>query len=329
VNAPARPSIRSWLTPVTAVVVVLVATLCTVGADGPIALVLPWVIVGGALAAAVWAVRRARSDRNAYESRLTAWAASEAVLAERLRIARDLHDIVSHGLGLITVRAAATRHLPKPAEVATALTDIEEASRHATAELRRMLTVLREPSAAGSRAPVDSLDDLRGIVRSASLAGLRARLSAESLGAVSQGVQVAVCKTVREGLSNAARHAGPTEVRVNVHRDGTDVVVSVADTGPSADGWSASPGAGHGLAGLRERVGSLGGTLTAEPVDGGFRLAARILALVAGTRTQPGLRALHRRFVVDSARACCIVETIASVDSAPWLGFGPVGVSPS
>jgi signal transduction histidine kinase len=198
------------------------------------------------------------------------------VLAERLRIARDLHDIVSHGLGLITVRAASTRHLPKPAEVAAALTDIEDAGRHATAELRRMLAVLREPSAAGRRAPVDSLEDLPGIVRGASVAGLRARLTAEPLGPVSQGVQVAVCKTVREALSNAARHAGPTEVRVGLHRDGADVVVTVADTGPSADGWQASPGAGHGLAGLRERVGSLGGTLSAEHVGGGFRVTARI-----------------------------------------------------
>ncbi|WP_309232233.1 sensor histidine kinase [Micromonospora tarensis] len=199
-------------------------------------------------------MRRSRADRTAYESRLTAWAASEAVLAERLRIARDLHDIVSHGLGLITVRAAATRHLPKPAEVQAALTDIEDASRHATAELRRMLTVLREPSAASPRAPVDNLDDLPGIVHGASLAGIRARLTVEPLGPVSQGVQAAVCQTVREALSNAARHAGPTDVRVRVHRDGTYVVVTVADTGPSVDGWRASPGAGHGLAGLRERV---------------------------------------------------------------------------
>jgi signal transduction histidine kinase len=250
--------------------------MCTAGAQGPLAILLPPLLVGGAVATAVWAVRRSRADRAAYESRLTAWAASEAVLAERLRIARDLHDIVSHGLGLITVRAAATRHLPKPAEVAAALTDIEEASRRATAELRRMLTVLREPPAADRRSPVDNLDDLPGIVHEAALAGLRTRLTVEPLGPVSQGVQVAVCKTVREGLSNAARHAGPTGVRVRVYRDDAYVVVTVADTGPSANGWRASPGAGHGLAGLRERVGSLGGTLTAEPADAGFRITARI-----------------------------------------------------
>ncbi|MGI5184239.1 sensor histidine kinase [Dactylosporangium sp. CA-152071] len=277
-NAHPRPSGRSSVLPVLVIVgMVLLAVMCTVGGDGPGRIVLPWAMVGAALAAAAWAVRRARADRAAYESRLTAWAASEAVLAERLRIAGDLHDIVSHGLGLITVRAAATRHLPKPAEVEAALTDIEDASRHATAELRRMLTVLREPSAAGLRAPLDGLDDLPAIVDSAAVAGLRTRLTVDpELGAVSQGVQVAVCKTVREGLSNAARYAGPTDVRVAVHRDGRFVVAAVTDAGPSDPAWRATPGAGHGLVGLRERVTSLDGTLTAEPVGGGFRVAARI-----------------------------------------------------
>jgi signal transduction histidine kinase len=278
VTAHPRPSGRSTVAPVVVVVaVVLGMAMCTVGGEGPAAVVVPWLIVGAAVAAAVWAVRRARKDRAAYEARLTAWAASEAVLAERLRIARDLHDIVSHGLGLITVRAAATRHLPKPPEVAAALGDIEDASRHATAELRRMLTVLREPAAAAElRAPLDGLDDLPGIVEGAAVTGLRIRLTVDPLGEVSQGVQVAVCKTVREALSNAARYAGPTDVRVRVHRDGRYVVVAVTDAGPARDGWHASPGAGHGLDGLRERVGSLDGTLTAERADAGFRVTARI-----------------------------------------------------
>jgi signal transduction histidine kinase len=276
VTAHPRPSGRSSVAPVVVIVAVILGmAMCTVGGRGPAAVVVPWLMVGAAVAAAGWAVRRARRDRSAYEARLTAWAASEAVLAERLRIARDLHDIVSHGLGLITVRAAATRHLPKPAEVAAALTDIEDASRHATAELRRMLTVLREP-VAGLRAPLDGIDDLPGIVDGAAVAGLRTRLTVDPLGEVSQGVQVAVCKTVREALSNAARYAGPTDVRVRVHRDGRYVVVAITDAGPAQDGWQASPGAGHGLAGLRERVGSLDGTLTAEPVDAGFRVTARI-----------------------------------------------------
>ena len=262
--------------PIGAVVVgALVMVMCTVGARGPLATVLPPLIAGLAVTAAVWAVWRSRADRSAYESRLTAWAASEAVLAERLRIAHDLHDIVSHGLGLITVRAAATRHLPKPDEVAAALTDIEDASRQATAELRRMLAVLREPSGV-SRVPVDSLDDLPGIVDGAARAGLAARLTIGPLGPVSRGVQVAVCRTVREALNNAARHAGPTDVAVSVRREGGDLVVTVEDTGPSTEEWRPSPGAGHGLAGLRERVARLGGSLSAGPVELGFLVTARV-----------------------------------------------------
>ncbi|MBO3736919.1 sensor histidine kinase [Actinoplanes flavus] len=275
-NANPRPAWRSRAVPVVVVVAaVLIMAMCTVGTSGPLSRIIPVVIGGGAATAAVWAVRRWRADRAAYERRLTAWAATEAVLAERLHIARDLHDLVSHGLGLITVRAAATRHLPAPAEVRAALDDIEQTSRDATAELRRMLGVLREPAAPGPRAPVEGLAALPGIVAAAAAAGVRASLHTGELGDVPPGVQVAICRTVREGLANTARHAGPADATVRVRRDGGQVVVSVADSGP-AHGWRPTPGAGHGLAGLRERVGSLGGTLSAERVEAGFRLTARI-----------------------------------------------------
>ena len=257
------------------VAAVLTFVVLATGARGPAVVIGPALVAGAAVATAVWAVWRLRADRGEYEARLTRWAAAEAVLAERLWIARDLHDIVSHGLGLITVRAAATRHLPKSPEIEAALTDIEETGRQATAELRRMLVVLRSADAAGPRAPVEGLAELDGIVRAAELAGLRVRLSRDDLGEVSQGVQTAVCKTVREALGNTARHAGPTDVRVNLRRDGADVIVAVEDDGP-ADGWRATPGAGHGVTGLRERVVSLGGALQAAPAGPGFRLTARL-----------------------------------------------------
>ncbi|HWS35884.1 MAG TPA: histidine kinase [Actinoplanes sp.] len=270
-----RPAWRNRAVPLIAsVAAVLTLAMCTVGVEGPAARVIPVIVGGSAAATAFWAVRRWRSDRAEYERRLTAWAAAEAVLEERLHIARDLHDLVSHGLGLITVRAAATRHLEQSGPIREALGDIEETSREATAELRRMLTVLREPDAV-PRAPADSLAVLPEIVRAAGTAGLRPSLTSGDLGEVSPGVQVAICRTVREGLANVARHAGPVDVAVRVHRDGRHVVVTVADDGP-APGWRPVPGAGHGLAGLRERVGSLDGGLVAEPVDGGFRLTARV-----------------------------------------------------
>ncbi|GAA1638818.1 sensor histidine kinase [Actinoplanes couchii] len=270
-----RPAWRNRAVPLLVLITgVLVLLLCMVGAGGPAARVIPVVFGAVTAGAAVWAVYRWRSDRAEYERRLTAWAAAEAVLAERLRIAGDLHDLVSHGLGLITVRAAATRHLEQSPEIRAALGDIEQTSRDATAELRRMLTVLREPESA-PLAPADSLGTLPEIVRAARAAGLRPSLTTGELGEVAPGVQVAICRTVREGLANVARHAGPAGVAVRVHRDGRHVVVTVADEGP-APGWRAVPGAGHGLAGLRERVGALDGSLIAEPVEGGYRLTVRL-----------------------------------------------------
>ncbi|TDO31431.1 sensor histidine kinase [Paractinoplanes brasiliensis] len=267
-----RPEWRSQAVPVLfAVAVVAVMAMVTGGAEGTAATVVPFVFVGGAVTAAVWAVRRWRADRRAYEQRLTEW----AVVEERLKIARDLHDIVSHGLGLITVRAASTRHLEKPAEVQSALTDIEQVSRAATAELRRMLTVLRDNSDTVPKNPVEDLDALPAIVRTAEQTGLRAELTVSDLGAVSPGVQQAICQTVREALTNTARHAGPTDVRVVVRRDEEAIVITVADAGP-VPGWHRAPGAGHGLVGLRERITMLGGTLAVRPKDGGFQLAARI-----------------------------------------------------
>ncbi|WNV88363.1 histidine kinase [Umezawaea sp. Da 62-37] len=271
-----RPSWRSGVGPVTGgVFAVLVLLMVAVGGVGSAAVVVPSLLAVAAVGVAVFAVRRGRLGRAAYEERLTEWAAAQAAQAERMRIARDLHDIVSHGLGLITVRAAAARYVTG-ADVAEALADIENASREATSELRHMLTVLRAADDdAVPRRPVEGLDQLPAIVRGAEVAGLRTELTVEPVGEVPPGVQVAVCKVVREALNNSARHAGPTDVRVRVHRDGDSVVVAVADSGPGGPRRS-TPGAGHGLIGLRERVVGLGGAFSAEPVEAGFRVTARI-----------------------------------------------------
>jgi two-component system, NarL family, sensor histidine kinase DesK len=275
-----RPARRSPVSPVVGVtLVVLIAVLMVTGAEGMLALVLPAVIVALAVSVAAWAIWRTRTDRTAYEARLTAWAASEAVLAERLRLAGDLHDIVSHGLGLITVRAAAARLSGDPAEARAALADVENAGREATTELRRMLTVLRD-AGADPRQPVEDLSLLPELVTGAP--GIRPRLHLEELGTVSAGVQVAICRTVREALHNVARHVGPSDVKVHVYRDGDTVITTVHNGAPDGP-WPSAPGAGHGLTVLRERAERLGGTLHAGPVEQGFRVVSRIPdALPAG-----------------------------------------------
>ena len=270
----ARRALR-WLLPI-GVPIVAVAAVFILGLTWPFIAVL---LVGlGAVAA--WAIVRLRVERAEHEAALARWSAAEAVLAERLRLARDLHDIVSHGLGMITVRAAAAAHLHgrKPDEQAllAAITDVEAISRTATVELRRMLATLREAGDEPARHPTDTLAALPEIIAAACRAGLRVQLRQETLGPVSPGAQVAICRVIREGLANSARYAGSTQVDVHLARTGAGVTVTISDDGPSR-GWAVTPGAGHGLIGLRERVGSLGGTLTGGPRPGaGFCLAATV-----------------------------------------------------
>lgn len=270
----------SWLVPAGALLILGTAVLL-------LGLSLPFVIslLLGLGATSVWAVNRLHVERAEHMTALAHRDAAEAVLAERLRIARDLHDIVSHGLGMITVRTAAAAHLHagKSDEKAllTAIGDVEAISRTATVELRRMLDALRDVGDQPGRHPTDTLACLPEIVDSACRAGLRVQLHQEDLGAVSPGAQVAICRVIREGLANSARYAGSTHVDIHLARNRTAIVVTVADDGPDR-GWAARPGAGHGLVGLQERVKSLGGALVAGPRPqllegrGGFSLEVTI-----------------------------------------------------
>lgn len=271
---------RLWLVPVLALgAVVLLAV--TTGSNGSTTAVLALMaaVASAATGVTVWTMLRAQRQRQEYEQRLSAWAGERAVQAERIRIARDLHDLVSHGLGTVTVRAAAAARATGPAgadERITALADIEEVSRRTTTELRRMLTVLRstDPEAAPVR-PAETLESLPGIAQDARDQGLTVTLGLPALGAVSPGVQLTLCAVVREALNNTARHAGPTAVRVSVCREGRSIRVTAADDGP-VDDWEPRPGAGYGLIGLRERVHALGGALDTGPAGPGFGLTARI-----------------------------------------------------
>ncbi|MFI6505465.1 sensor histidine kinase [Nonomuraea typhae] len=266
---------RVW-PPAIAVLVVLLLALLAVGSGGTAAVVMPVIIVVLALSVTTWALLRSREQRIAYEARLTSWAGERAAQAERLRIARELHDIVSHGLGLITIRAGAALYPGAEQGSAAALADIERIGRQTTTELRRMLNVLRvSTGTAVPLRPAESLHDLPAIIDKAERAGLTVALELGELEDVSPGAQLVVCSIVREALTNTARHAGPGKAGVQVRRDGDWLVTSVWDAGPMS-GWTPHLGAGHGIEGLRERVTALGGTFRAEHVDNGFRVTARI-----------------------------------------------------
>ncbi len=268
---------RAWLSAAGVLVVLLLVTLM-LGRESSSLVAALCLIVAVAVATTAWALLRTRAQRRTHEDRLTDWAAERAAQGERTRIARELHDLASHGLGLMTVRAA-TANLTgdsDDAERRQALSDIEGLGRQAMTELRRLLTVLRsDEDGPASLRPVDSLADLPGIVDGARGAGLAITLDHGDLGEVSSGAQLAVCAVVREALANTLQHAGPTTVHLAIERAGGVVSVDVRDDG-GAPGWRAHPGTGLGLRGLRERLAAHHATLTAGPEGGGFRLLAQI-----------------------------------------------------
>lgn len=279
-DASPRPTWRSrtWIA-AAGMIALLVVLLSMLGLDGPQSLTVVLACAGAVVLGVLgWATVRSQRQRREYERSLTEWAADRAAQQERLRIARELHDLASHGLGLITMRAAAVAGLTGTAgdaERRSALVDIEEAGRSAMSELRRMLTVLREPGDEVPLHPPARLADVPGIVAAAEAFGVRTSLRVDDLGEVPLAVQAAVCATIREALSNIGRHAGPVPAVVVVERDADDVRVIIVDEGP-ATGWVPQPGAGHGLQGARERVHALGGTLRGEQLGAGFRVEARV-----------------------------------------------------
>jgi signal transduction histidine kinase len=204
--------------------------------------------------------------------------ARRAVLEERTRIARELHDVVAHHMSLVAVRAeTAPYRLPGLPESAQAeFSSLSEVAREALAEMRRLLGVLRHDQPA-DLAPQPELADLPSLVDTARQAGLAVELSVPTaLDHVPSGVGVCAYRIVQESLSNASQHAPGAAVTVSVGHDHGAVLLRVANgPGGPADPAENGHGPGHGLTGMRERVALLGGSLSAGPSpDGGFVVSA-------------------------------------------------------
>jgi signal transduction histidine kinase len=208
--------------------------------------------------------------------------ARRAVLEERTRIARELHDVVAHRMSLIAVRAETAPYrlpgLPEP--VQAEFGSLSEAAREALVEMRRLLGVLRHDQPA-DLAPQPELADLPALVDTARQAGLSVEFSAPAaLGHVPSGVGVCAYRIVQESLSNASQHAPGASVTVSVGQDSGAVLLRVANgpggpAGPHANEHANEHELGHGLTGMRERVALLGGSLSARPSpDGGFVVSA-------------------------------------------------------
>jgi signal transduction histidine kinase len=229
---------------------------------------------------------RAQRALQAQTERAEGERARRAILEERTRIARELHDVVAHHMSLIAVRAeTAPYRLNDLSESARAeFGSLSEVAREALAEMRRLLGVLRHDQAA-DLAPQPELADLAALVDTARQAGLAVVLSVPTvLGHVPTGVGVCAYRIVQESLSNASQHAPGAAVTVSVGHDSGAVLLRVANgPGEPAGPLGNNHGPGHGLTGMRERVALLGGSLAAGPSpDGGYVVSA---VLPLGDRT--------------------------------------------
>ncbi|MFM9372011.1 histidine kinase, partial [Streptomyces sp. Da 82-17] len=234
-------------------------------------LVVAWVVAILALSELV----RARREQWARERAERQQAARRRADEERLRIARELHDVLAHSISVINVQAGVGLALldSDPEQARTALTTIKSASKEALGEVRQVLDTLRTPGDA-PRAPAPGLDRLPELVEQAASAGLTVEVAREGREfALPPGADLAAFRIVQEALTNVVRHSGSRRAHVQVRYTEAAVELTVDDDGPATR--TDAGGSGNGLAGMRERAAALGGTIEAGPrPDGGFRVRA-------------------------------------------------------
>ncbi|MGY1825934.1 sensor histidine kinase [Blastococcus sp. SYSU DS0541] len=247
---------------------------------------------------AVWAVGRSvrshraesagREERNRalFEAREARARATE--VDERAGIAREMHDLVTHGITELTVQTAAARRLLRddPDTAEQLLADVESKGRDAIAEMRRVLDVLRPAEDAAALRPQPGLADLEALLHDARAEGMEVQLLVSGTPAdVEQGVGLTAYRIVQEALRNIRQHAGRATARVTLDWRQGCLCLAVEDDGRGALSWFAdSPPDGHGLNSLRERVAAYGGSLRTGPHrGGGFTVTA---SLPTTTRSQ-------------------------------------------
>lgn len=217
--------------------------------------------------------------------------ARTAVTDERLRLARELHDIISNAVALITAKAAVTNYLmdSRPDDARAALAMIEETGRDALTEMRRLLGILRagsgnpHPPAAAGQAEAGytlapGLTGLRALAIQATTAGVPTTFDVRGDKDLPEAMTLSVYRIVQEAVTNVIKHAGPARCAIQVDLTGDHVIVDITDDGHPRPGTADQPG-GHGLIGMRERVSLFNGEFTAGPrPGGGFRVTARLPA---------------------------------------------------
>jgi signal transduction histidine kinase len=232
-----------------------------------------WLI---ALATAAEVVR-ARRERGIEAIRTREEEARRRAGEERMRIARELHDVLAHDISLINVQAGVALHLmdEQPEQARTALTAIHQASKDAVGELRSVLEVLRQVDEGEPRAPTAGLDHLDRLVAGATAAGLDVRVQTDGQPRpLPPSVDLAAFRIIQEALTNVTRHAGRATATISLTYGEHALDVQVDDDGHGAANGS---GGGNGILGMKERAAALAGELQAGPrPGGGFRVRASL-----------------------------------------------------
>jgi signal transduction histidine kinase len=251
-----------------------------------------WLLGGGAwLAGRAVASRTLRAElseqRAARAEEQSQWRAAAAVAEERLRIAREMHDLVSHSVSVMTLHAGGVRRLLRPEQVEerAALETVERTGRESLAEMHRMLDVLRGPDGAET-SPAPGLSRLPELLDPPRAAGLRATLTITGeVRPLPPGLELAVYRIIQEAITNVLRHAAAQRVECTVDYQAAAVEISVVDDGPG----TAPPGpVGHGLIGMRERAAAYGGSVDAGPTrGGGFAVRAVVPTDAAASSLDP------------------------------------------
>ena len=230
-----------------------------------------------------WVISRAAARERRLAAELDAnrrALAEQALLSERRRIARDVHDFVGHGLAAVMLQITSARHVLRrdPAAAEEALRSAEEVGRRSMQELRRTVALLRSDGESGLAPPLPTVGEISALVDDARAGGLEVELRMEGdLSLISPTVGVALYRISQEALANAARHAprARTTLAIEASSDGARLVAET--TGPTLARPRSEPdGHGYGVVGMRERAKALGGQLTAGPTPEGWRVSCRL-----------------------------------------------------
>jgi signal transduction histidine kinase len=228
--------------------------------------------------------RELEAERAAEAEAVQAGEIQRAVAGERVKIARELHDVVAHAMSVIAVRSGVARMVidTQPEQAREALSIIETTTRRTLHEMRLLLGVLRDPDdQTADLAPAPGLDDVDRLLREIEVSGVS--VDVEFVGTprpLPAVVDLSAYRIIQEALTNVVRHAGPTTARVKITYRPTLIEIAISDDGP-ASGSAPGPtlareGTGHGIIGMKERTALLGGTLRAEHCDRGYRVEASL-----------------------------------------------------